>query len=70
MGTRLISVGLSSSIEVDRSSSSVVRESNEEFDLDLIDGMGEEMMQLIVEAATLKLTPKRGIDASSGEMML
>ena len=68
VGTRLIESLLFSTIEVDRKSDTV--RDADEFDLNLIDGMGDEMMQLIVEAATLKLRPKWGIDSASDEMML
>ena len=68
VGARLIESNLLSTIEVDRSS--VTTRDADEFDLNLIDGMGDEMMQLIVEAATLKLRPKRSADSTVGEMML
>ena len=68
VGARLIESSLLSTIEVDRSS--VTTRDADEFDLNLIDGMGDEMMQLIVEAATLKLRPKRSTDSTAGEMTL
>ena len=57
MGVRSVETGLSSTVSV-TTSSSTVKEYNDEFDLHVIEGLGEEMMQLIVEAATLRLKPR------------
>lgn len=47
---------LSSSLKVDESIS-VLEGPDDDLEINLIDGMGQEMMQLIIEAAALKSTP-------------
>ena len=47
---------LSSMLKVDESIS-VLEGPDDDLELNLIDGMGQEMMQLVIEAAALKLTP-------------
>ena len=71
IGARVIESSLSSTVtdairSSSSSSSALNGPSDDEINLNLIDGMGQEMMELIVEAASVKQKPKRVRDAISG----